>query len=1332
MTNSGISVIDKNLDVFSIKSWYADWQIQVNRIDFSAQPVSWSFDLTFSFGWNDYSTNIESNELLDYLLMDTKIANMVNQVQSDFPNRYIAPIHYSYQNPASFILSFDGFGWSSNLFWINNNTLQWVWWTQPVGTTVQVLQDYMPDQYKPSFVMTPSSWTYRVYLDWQLSNPLPFNASSAQLQNEIRSMDSRFSSVDVYGDYTSNFIVVLNKMPVWWHSLDFENIDLNPRGWTKVSLDNGTREIQQVVLDNNPTGWDFKLKYSFNWTEVQTGAIMFSEDESSFNMKISDMSGILAGAYPQFYIGSWTGERPYANVFSIVFHWYGWEANLLEVVENTLTYSWGWGMTTPVDISLNNCTVFDAKCDNSSILRLTDCNVVAWDFSWFSEVFMHWWWIYSFLGEVDLRTQNNSRLYNVEMLSNDKIYMKDSEINWCRIENGVLLFWKNKIISSFIVNSHLYINDWDNLTIIQTEWDWTEITINTGWNVLCRWVSGFLYNEQWWNLEVAWDDYDNSISWLLATDEKQAIDELAEMINNIDIELLETITFDDLKLLKDNNELVPWKKYLIKDFESVMKIGNSAEYNTWDQEWLVVLATSENTLSKHAVSVNRPQDKIVYDFDKNYIEWDSNQYLESGSYNFDISVVDATNFTIDLLWDTPLDVSLRVFEKWYFDINFQDTSSYTYADLWGWIYWITILSWTINNPANIIQQYEENFWPEKITVFIDWPSTLRIITINEPVWDSFDLELESDWDYFTINNGNYGAEWNYTEVGTNEYVINLLTYTWDLTWLETWVWRLYAYTMYKKSNTKWYIERRFDPIKNIETNYDFVSAKSRLYSLDLNASNILPYDSWTTYSFWNAVIHNNIIYKCLVQTTGNTPATTGTKYWSAVFHNTNITPYYLCANINVGGINMVKDDNLYVDFPVISTDWVSFSTEWINWYKNTSSSMDYPVIISGNARGIVLETTDSSCMFWNLDNINIKFWRHFTIKWTATDIDAKNLSNSLMHQPWNVSINKLLNSALYNPLDLSWLFLTQSVLPNLQKTTFNTISNVTLWTFGSGGLNNNNIIGTTINSNFNRIINSEVVFISGCFNLWYIDKSNITYALNSSFDATKNFAQIISSKISEMTNNQFSDVSFSSSNIWIINNSTISEHAFSYSSIQEISSVNLYSTLWWLSQTSFALVNRMRNVTWGALTINSSNIWLLTSIDLWTSTLSLNNVTIQLMANNNLWSWSFKEIRDSICNNIQWLNFGIWNITMDKVNMNTLASFTVNSNITWLTGNQLSGVVSSEIKNLNVIWQVLDFNPTSNPTLFASNTGKTLQMAEGWGRVVSWMDATTWLNYETN
>jgi len=562
-TDSWISIFDISLDVFDIKSWFNIGQSQIQQFAFSATPTDWSFKARYSYDWNNYEKIVSATDLINLPTMTILFEWFSDTVQVDFPDYHISPRSYNYQTPTTFNVEFSWFGWVSDLISITENTLTSTWGTVPVTANVNLLQEYIPDSFKLSFIDVPTSWTYQVELDWLLSAPLNFNATAIDVQNAIRNMDVRFSSIDVYWDYTTGFHGVLNNLPVGWHNLDFINIDLDPRAWTKVDLGGWKIDIQWVYLDNPPTSWSFKLRFKRSdlWYTRDSDPIDWSIDTWSFSTQM-----LLFAQAIQADIGwdiwNWDWDRVNETTFQVYFMWYGGPTEMLEVVDNTLAYWTPWPVGQWADISLYNCVVFDAKTETASTLRMFDTDIYKWDFSGFDTIIMKWGKAWSSIWKIHFSPINNVLLSEVDLKKQAaKVYINNAELINCKLSWEFMIYWNNSIRQCILDIKQIQLNNWDELSLIQTDWNGAEFVVYAWAKLNIYGTSQIVVTNQWWDVHTYGDYYDGAISWLSSKNEKDAIDELAGMMNNL-ITMATPMTWDGSPI---DNAVEPryiWDRYI--------------------------------------------------------------------------------------------------------------------------------------------------------------------------------------------------------------------------------------------------------------------------------------------------------------------------------------------------------------------------------------------------------------------------------------------------------------------------------------------------------------------------------------------------------------------------------------------------------------------------------------------------------------------------------------------------------------------------------------------------------------------------------------------------
>lgn len=157
------------------------------------------------------------------------------------------------------------------------------------------------------------------------------------------------------------------------------------------------------------------------------------------------------------------------------------------------------------------------------------------------------------------------------------------------------------------------------------------------------------------------------------------------------LEHISVNTYSELTSKKNSNNLIPGLFYELTDYSTKHIIPYTNSLNTGSTEPLILLATSSNTFSNNAYSINFPQDIIKYDFDNNLCE-DSTPRNGFITYRKDITNVLETEYDFRTVKFRRFEVDTNV-------IAWNSTSSYSANDL-VWYNDILYIS-TINNNINI-------------------------------------------------------------------------------------------------------------------------------------------------------------------------------------------------------------------------------------------------------------------------------------------------------------------------------------------------------------------------------------------------------------------------------------------------------------------------------------------------------------------------------------------------------------------------------------------------------------------------------------------------------
>lgn len=189
--------------------------------------------------------------------------------------------------------------------------------------------------------------------------------------------------------------------------------------------------------------------------------------------------------------------------------------------------------------------------------------------------------------------------------------------------------------------------------------------------------------------------------------------------------LMIEVTYAELQTLITDGDLIPGMKYKITDYVTTAFIGNTnktATY-TWTPEELVVIATSNNTISNEVKSMLYPQDDIWYDVNDNAIAWYFDSYYDSDwndpdpYYNGTITLNNANSFYVQLPWAILFTDNLNVYGEDdsgnAFDRYYPwDAAEFTIVEVTpgSHNYLITLVNYTWDLSNFIWNWYVEVYW----------------------------------------------------------------------------------------------------------------------------------------------------------------------------------------------------------------------------------------------------------------------------------------------------------------------------------------------------------------------------------------------------------------------------------------------------------------------------------------------------------------------------------------------------------------------------------------------------------------------------------------------
>jgi len=605
----------------------------------------------------------------------------------------------------------------------------------------------------------------------------------------------------------------------------------------------------------------------------------------------------------------------------------------------------------------------------------------------------------------------------------------------------------------------------------------------------------------------SWNLLDNTNWTSLSTTEQQIIPAINELLSIIPSVV--DVTYAELQTLISTSALIPWNKYKLTDYQTIGKFANVQEYFQWAVEELVITAIDINKIDNKVESVSRPNDEIYYDYTNNIIYWAdlySEWYTWASSWDFTTSNVTSNTFTVDLL--PAFDGGGEIYWEDYYGSSFTiDSSSIIWVDylltnLWGGEYQFQVLNfapwykYSENDNGTQIWNFNINFtWPTKITIDYD------IIWVN-PLSRNANA---SDWvnSVYVDNGSTAWVNYNYTDLWWWVFEIEFLDEPLlDLTWPSFYSrvqWRAdalfldsldYSY-IYSEFSTAlasrpWIITRRIDTERNIDTDFDFVEQKTRLYKPDMTW---LSYDPLNNYKWYDIVNLN-------AQNFVNTP----TEFNWDIYVNNSTTNNSLdpsswatrqstVFNINT---NSLFDFNWlsiwWVFIPALAVDyidefvfnpWNTYSNVKITW---TTTFDNWAIIFISWSNNINIDGT-SSTYLESCTDVSIK-WGNWIYMYNSNNIKLSWAITSIFNGCSIMDINTIYSSILTSSGYITWNSLINIRLNSCANFSFSNndiyiyVSGWNSFTFG----NNNSWIFLFSNDSSRQKINFR--FWEQCYNIF--------------------------------------------------------------------------------------------------------------------------------------------------------------------------------------------------------------------------------------------------------
>jgi len=507
-----------------------------------------------------------------------------------------------------------------------------------------------------------------------------------------------------------------------------------------------------------------------------------------------------------------------------------------------------------------------------------------------------------------------------------------------------------------------------------------------------------------WSTDTIWIRDDNTNSW---------VNSWVDLVK-----FIVSVTFAEITTLISTNSLNPWMRYIITDYQTKHVIQWTSIVNTWDVEWIIVAAISNNTIDSNAISSVYDTDSILYDINNTLIVG-NNIYSEinywTASWDFNITVDSSNSFIIDA---NPQDIStLYIYAE---DSNWawcEYTSSsvlwvdYDITDIWWWNYRITCLTgdwfpidltvpdsfsiyiefgeiidtrnWYIINRKEVVKNIETNydFRNFKVRLFkVDWSAKAwdAWTTYSFFTQSSLAVNMQNRDDNFVIYDGSlymntgdmtvgitptqpprqiklYWAEDNYMWFASDSW----FNIDW-LTWLTQSIDYIDCHTLVD-DNYLFDISNKWN-IKIYLSNYQSTLLKNSIYNVNIynSGSNILSNSSLIELINSN----NNIISDSnMINMTMNNNYFV--EYWSNLnllsnnawwLHNCSMVDISTCARIDMASSRVANIGDTQ-DCAIYKLDWLNINGSYRVMILWTWYKYDYKFFKNTN---IVIQTNQSS------------------------------------------------------------------------------------------------------------------------------------------------------------------------------------------------------------------------------------------------------------------------------------------------------------------------------------------------------------------------------------
>lgn len=240
------------------------------------------------------------------------------------------------------------------------------------------------------------------------------------------------------------------------------------------------------------------------------------------------------------------------------------------------------------------------------------------------------------------------------------------------------------------------------------------------------------------------------------------------------------ITYANLRILRDNGNLVMWAWYRIIDFVSKNLADDDGTVYTGTVEPIYVQATFVDTISRYCYSETHFDDELKYDFDDNLITSYTYWYWDSASwgdqwYNTTIRNLTATSFEINKEYDFS--------KTYYLYIDDSNKNSDEFDNVWYWTDFTQTDVWGGWFRIDFIAPINTDLLDSWATVRIEWEWASDTRPWRIIYRKNTERNIEANFDFMNYGRKRYKADvstYPAWDSWTTYIYKDIVTYNWDL------------------------------------------------------------------------------------------------------------------------------------------------------------------------------------------------------------------------------------------------------------------------------------------------------------------------------------------------------------------------------------------------------------------------------------------------------------------------------------------------------------------------------------------------------------------------